>query len=307
MPLYNPELGLISTVQKYSTKDGPGIRNTVFMKGCPLGCLWCSNPELIRPQPDLLYNREKCVKCGTCIEVCPHQALSFNDAGYIHVDREKCTACGDCVQACPEGALEVVGKHITVEELAAELLKDKVFYQTSHGGVTFSGGDPLWQAGFVSRAAKKMKEEGIPIALDTAGDVSWCRFEEVLPYIDLVMYDIKAFDNELHRRLTGRENDLIMMNARMLAEREIPMHVRLGLVPGSNDSPEEVKARMKFITELSSVQQVDLLPYHRYGAGKYARLGLDYPLIDLPEYEEDKLAELEALVKSFGIKTTLGG
>ena len=307
MPLYNPALGFVSTVQKYSTKDGPGIRNTVFLKGCPLGCLWCSNPELIRPLPDLLYTQEKCVQCGTCIEICPHQALFFGADGFIQVDRLKCAGCGDCVAACPESALELVGKYMTVDELVTELLKDKVFYQTSHGGVTFSGGEPLWQAGFVARVAKRMKEEGIPTALDTAGDVSWCRFEEVLPYIDLVLYDIKAADHELHRQLTGRENDLIVMNAKLLAERNVPMHVRLVLVPGLNDSLDEIKARMDIVAELSSVQQVDLLPYHRYGVGKYARLGLDYPLADLPEYEEDQLDEIEALVKSYGIETTIGG
>ena len=307
MPLYNPALGLISTVQKYSTKDGPGIRNTVFMKGCPLGCLWCSNPELIRPLPDLLYAREKCEQCGTCIETCPHDALSFGADGFIEVDRLKCAACGDCVAVCPQSALELAGKYVTVDELVAELLKDKVFYQTSNGGVTFSGGEPLWQAGFVASVAKRMKEEGIPTALDTAGDVGWCRFEEVLPYIDLVLYDIKTADHELHRRLTGRENDIIVMNAKLLAERNVPMHVRLVLVPGLNDNPDEIKARMDIVAELSSVQQVDLLPYHRYGVGKYARLGLDYPLADLPEYEEEQLAEIEDLVKTYGIKTTIGG
>ena len=152
-----------------------------------------------------------------------------------------------------------------------------------------------------------MKEEGIHIALDTAGDVGWCRFDEVLPYIDLVLYDIKAADNDLHCRLTGRNNDFILVNAQLLAKKEIPMRVRLVIVPGLNDSEEELRARMEFVAELSTVEQVDLLPYHRYGAGKYARLGLDYPLMDLPEYSEEQLAEIEALVSSFGIKTTVGG
>ncbi len=307
MPLYDPDLGLISTVQKYSTKDGPGIRNTVFMKGCPLGCLWCSNPELIRPEPDLLYNREKCMQCGSCIQACPKEALAFGHDGFIEIDREKCDASGACVEDCPQTALELVGKNISVDDLTTELLKDRIFYKTSEGGVTFSGGEPLWQAGFVARVARNMKEEGIHTALDTAGDVGWCRFEEVLPFIDLVLYDIKAADNDLHRQLTGRDNDLILMNARMLANHDIPMHIRLVVVPGLNDNPKDLRARMEFIKELSSVQQIDLLPYHRFGEGKYDRLGLDYPLKNLPEYEEEPLAELEALVKSYGIKTTIGG
>ena len=141
MPLYDPELGLISTVQKYSTKDGPGIRATVFFKGCPLGCLWCSNPELIRPVPDLLYTYQKCVQCGTCVRVCPRAALRQDENGWIRVDRSHCDACGECVAVCTQGALELVGKLVSMTELAAELLKDRIFYQTSSGGVTFSGGE----------------------------------------------------------------------------------------------------------------------------------------------------------------------
>lgn len=308
MPLYNPDLGLISAVQKYSTKDGPGIRSTVFFKGCPLGCLWCSNPELIRPLPDLLYSREKCKQCGTCIEVCPQGALSFGEDGYILIDRVKCDGFGDCVEECPEGALELAGLFITVDEVVEDLLKDRVFYETSGGGVTFSGGEPLWQSGFVAQVAKRMKAEGIHTALDTAGDVTWCRFEEVLPFIDLVLYDIKLVDNDQHRQFTGRDNDLILANARLLAQHNVPMHIRLVMVPGINDNPQEIRARMGFVKELGdSVQQVDILLYHRYGAGKYPRLGLDYPLIDLPEYTDDHIDEIRSLVKDYGMKTTVGG
>jgi pyruvate formate lyase activating enzyme len=308
MPLYNPDLGLISAVQKYSTKDGPGIRSTVFFKGCPLGCLWCSNPELIRPQPDLLYSREKCARCGTCIQVCPQGALSFGDDGYILIDRVKCDGCGDCVEECPEGALELAGRFITVDEVVDDLLKDRVFYETSGGGVTFSGGEPLWQSGFVAQVAKRMKAEGIHTALDTAGDVTWCRFEEVLPFIDLVLYDIKLLDNDQHRRFTGRDNDLILANAQLLAHQNVPMHLRLVMVPGINDNPDEIRARMKFVKELGdSVKQVDILLYHRYGAGKYPRLGLDYPLVGLPEHTDEQVEEIRALVEGYGIKTTIGG
>jgi len=308
MPLYNPDLGLISAVQKYSTKDGPGIRSTVFFKGCPLGCLWCSNPELIRPLPDLLYSREKCARCGTCIQVCPQGALSFGEDGYILIDRVKCDGCGDCVEECPEGALELAGTFMTVDEVVEDLLKDRVFYETSGGGVTFSGGEPLWQSGFVAQVAKRMKTEGIHTALDTAGDVGWCRFEEVLPYIDLLLYDIKLFDNDQHRLFTGRDNDLILANAQLLAQQNVPMHIRLVMVPGINDSTDEIRARMEFVKELGDcVKQVDILPYHRYGAGKYPRLGLDYPLMDLPEHTDLQVEEIRSLVESYGIKTTVGG
>ena len=307
MPIYNPDIGLISHVQKYSTKDGPGIRNTVFFKGCSLSCLWCSNPELIRPHPELLYTHSKCVSCGVCIDACPNGALSFDSENLIIIDREQCAACGEYVVVCPEGALELIGKEITVIELVAELLKDEVFYQTSGGGVTFSGGEPLYQAGFVYQVAEQLKGVGIHTALDTAGDVPWCRFEEVLDVIDLVLYDIKITDRALHQQLTGRDNDLILANARLLAKSGVPIHIRLVIIPGVNDGMDDLKARMEFITELPAVKQVDLLPYHRYGVGKYARLGLDYPLGDLLEHSDEQIEELRSRVAAYGIPVTIGG
>jgi pyruvate formate lyase activating enzyme len=307
MPLYNPDRGLISAIQKYSTKDGPGIRSTVFLKGCPLGCLWCSNPELIRPAPDLLYARERCARCGSCLAACPRGALSLDADGFILVERGACDGCGACVPACPEGALELAGRYIGVNELAEDLLRDRVFYQTSGGGVTFSGGEPLWQSGFVARSAALLKEEGVHTALDTAGHVTWCRFEEVLPHIDLVLFDLKLADSVRHRLYTGQDNDLILANLQLLARRGMALHVRLVMAPGLNDSAEEIRARMEIISALGSVRQVDILPYHRYGQGKYARLGLDYPLEGLPEYTDEQVDAMRALVESYGIPTALGG
>ncbi len=307
MPLYNPDLGLISTVQKYSTKDGPGIRSTVFFKGCPLGCLWCSNPELIRSQPDLLYTREKCERCGTCTEVCPKKALAFNEDGYISVIRDLCDGCGDCVETCPNSALELIGKLVSVDELSKELLKDRVFYQTSSGGVTFSGGEPLWQSGFVAQVARCMKAEGIHTALDTAGDVGWCHFEEVLDSIDLVLFDVKFASRELHRQFTGRENDLISANLQLLSKLKVPLHIRLVMIPGINDTESEIRARMEIVKSLKSVEQVDILPYHRYGAGKYARLELEYPLMEMEEYQPDRIAEISSLISNYGFRITIGG
>ena len=307
MSLFNPDIGLISHVQKYSVKDGPGIRDTVFFKGCSLGCLWCSNPELIRPLPELLYTRSKCVSCGICIDACPHGALSSDSDNFVIIEREKCATCGECVAVCPEGALDLVGKEITVHELVTELIKDEVFYQTSGGGVTFSGGEPLYQAGFVYQVAEQLKRAGIHTALDTAGDVPWSRFEEALDVIDLVLYDIKTADRALHKRLTGRDNDLILANARLLAKRDVPLHIRLVIVPGVNDGMDDLRARMEFITKLATVKQVDLLPYHCYGVGKYARLALDYPLGDLLEYSDEQIEELRSSIAAYGIPINIGG
>jgi len=161
MPSENSDIGLISRIQKYSTKDGPGNRNTVFLKGCTLDCQWCSNPELIHPHPELLYTSSNCISCGLCIDTCPHEALSYDDDELIIVDREKCAGSGECVEVCPSDALELVGKEITVHDLVAELMKDAVFYQTSGGGVTFSGGEPLCQPGFVRRVAEELKKQGV--------------------------------------------------------------------------------------------------------------------------------------------------
>jgi len=299
---------LISLIQRYSIKDGPGIRSTVFLKGCPLGCLWCSNPELIRAAAERLYAREKCARCGTCLAVCQRGALSADSDGFIIVERTACDGCGECVLACPQGALELVGRLVGVDEAVEELLKDRVFYQTSGGGVTFSGGEPLWQSGFVTRIARRLQAEGIHTALDTAGDVPWCHFEEALPFIDLVLYDIKLMDKRRHRLYTGRDNDLILMNAQALARQGVPMHMRLVMVPGLNDSAADIRARVDFIRELGdSVRQVDVLPYHRYGQGKYARLGLDYPLADLPEYSAEQVEEIRARVAACGLPATIGG
>ncbi len=303
MPLYNPDLGLISEIRICFTGDDSGIRSTVLFKGCPLGCLWCPNPELIRSHPDLLISHDRCTRCGICIEVCSQAALSLGEDGYPFVDREKCDGCGQCVQACPENALEQAGRYMTVDEVVEDLLKDRACYETS-GGVTFSGGEPLWQSGFVAQVARRMKVEGIHTVLDTTGDVTWCRFEEVLPFIDRMLYDIKLVENDRHRCLTGRGNDLIMANARLLAQQGIPMHIRLVMVPGINDSPADISARMDFIKELGdSVQQIEILPYTRNGVDKYDRLGLYYPLMDLQGYTDRQIRDIKVLVGGYGFKT----
>lgn len=307
MPFDNPDIGLISRIQKYSTKDGPGNRNTVFLKGCTLRCQWCSNPELIHPRPELLYTSSNCISCGLCIDVCPHEALSYDDDDLIIVDREKCVGSGECVEVCPSEALELVGKEITVRDLVAELMKDGVFYQTSGGGVTFSGGEPLCQPGFVRQVAEELSKQGVHTALDTAGDIPWNQFEEVLDVIDLVLYDIKTVDRDLHKQLTGRDNDLIIENARKLSKKNIPMHMRLVVVPGLNDSLEDLTERMEFITSLENVEQVDLLPYHRYGVGKYAQLGMDYQLRDVEEYSDEQIETFRSHIAPYGIPVTVGG
>jgi pyruvate formate lyase activating enzyme len=227
--------------------------------------------------------------------------------GALVFDRSLCDACGECVKHCPEGAQEIVGLEMAPEEVTAEVLSDKVFYQVSGGGVTFSGGEPLLQYEFVREVARELKEKNIHVAVDTAGNVPWGSFEEVLPYSDLFLYDIKFFSASEHERYTGVDNRLILENARKLAEHGISMIVRLVVIPGINDSPGEFQARLDFVRSLKVVEQIDLLPYHKLGVAKYARLGKGYVHGELEIPDEACMETLRRLVSDQGFKVTVGG
>lgn len=298
--------GIISKVQKYSTKDGPGIRTTVFFKGCPLHCLWCANPELISPRPEILFDRSKCMLCGTCTMACPEHAI-VQEQGKIHIKKDVCSGCGKCAQVCPMGVHELIGRYVSVEELVEELIKDKVFYEVSGGGVTFSGGEPALQHKFLKQMAVELKKKKIHIALDTSGSVSWDWLEEILNFIDLVLYDIKAMDEETHKKCTGADNRLILENAVKISELKIPMIVRFVMVPDYNDSEKDVKARLEFVKNLRSVQKIDILPYHRLGVAKYERLGIDYVLNDVKPPSEEHINQLKSFIESYGYKAAIGG
>lgn len=298
--------GLISRIQKYSTKDGPGIRTTVFFKGCPLHCLWCSNPELISLEQEILSDPKKCVLCGSCIKACPQNAILQKD-GKTYIKRDICSKCGICEKICPKGVYELIGTYITQEDLLKELIKDEVFYNVSGGGVTFSGGEPVLQYKFLKKVAEGLKEHKIHVALETAGYVPWGCFEEILSLIDLVLYDIKTTDKVKHEKLTGGNVDIILKNALKMSELNIPMIIRLVLIPGYNDSREDVIERLNFIRKLNSVKRVDILPYHRLGAAKYNMLGQKYLLKDLKEPEEQFVDEIKSMIESFGYKVSIGG
>ncbi|MBU1746877.1 MAG: glycyl-radical enzyme activating protein, partial [Chloroflexi bacterium] len=197
--------GTTFNVQRFSTEDGPGIRTTVFFKGCPLRCVWCHNPEGLSPRPELVWYDTRCIGAHDCLAACPERALELTSQG-MRIDRARCTVCGDCSRACPAGALELVGREWTLADLLTEIEKDAVFYETSGGGVTFSGGEPLLQADFVLALARRCREAGHHVALDTCGIVPWARYEAVLPWVNLVLYDLKLFDGERHRASTGADN-----------------------------------------------------------------------------------------------------
>ena len=298
MPLYDPNLGLITGIQRSTNNRAAGTQCSVYFKGCPFGCLWCTHPESIRPIPDLLFFSEKCNRCGACLDVCPQNALLLGEDGSLQVDRSKCNTCAECVAACPQHALEISSRYVTVDELVAELKRALNGRQSACDCVIFNGGEPLWQAGFTAQVAQKIKEQGLRTVLETSGEAGWCRFEEVLPYIDQVVYEIKAADYSLHCQLTGRGNDLVLANAHLLAERGIPMHIRLPFVPGLNDNPQEIRERIRIVSELKSVQQIILTPYRQTEIANYSQLGLEPPLENTIGYDQERIKLIRETIKN---------
>ncbi|MFW5741167.1 MAG: glycyl-radical enzyme activating protein [Myxococcota bacterium] len=270
--------GLVFNIQKFSTEDGPGIRTTVFFKTCTMRCVWCHNPEALRASPELVWHEPRCMRDRACLEACPRGAVLLR-GDVIDIDRETCEACGTCCEVCPTGALEVIGNSTTADALLEEVRKDRVFYDASGGGVTLSGGEPLSQPGVVTSFAARCKLDGIHVALDTCGHVPWERFEQVSPFTDLVLFDLKIFDPARHREATGVDNAQLLDNARALSARGVPMWIRTPLVPGLTSDDENLRAIGTFIRDhLPSVQRWELLAYTNLGLPKYRRLGIPYRL-----------------------------
>jgi pyruvate formate lyase activating enzyme len=292
--------GVTFNVQRFSTEDGPGIRTTVFMKGCPLRCKWCHNPEGLSPQPELVWYDVRCVGARECLTVCPDDALELTPEG-MRLDRERCTVCGLCEEACPAGALEVIGREWTVEALYAEVAKDRAFYETSGGGVTVSGGEPVMQAEFVEAFLRLCREGGIHTAVDTCGHADWGIYQRLLPFVDLVLYDLKIMDRERHREATGVYPDRILENAKRIAQKGIPMWVRTPIVPGYTDDEDNIARLAAYIRdELSTVERWDLLAYTNLGQPKYCRLSRPYALADAELPTRAKMERLHTVALGGG-------
>jgi pyruvate formate lyase activating enzyme len=284
--------GLIFNLQRFSTEDGPGIRTTVFLKGCPLHCPWCHNPEGMRPGPDLMWYDVRCIGARDCLDACPEKALHLTSTG-MEIDRERCTLCGLCEKACPAGAFEMIGRSTTPEDLMSKLLKDRVFYETSGGGITFSGGEPMMQTDFLSQILPLCKGAGIHVALDTSGAVSWECFEKVLPWVDLVLFDLKIMNQENHKRVTGISNTIPLENARRISSQGIALWIRTPVIPGYTDDAENIRAIGGFIREaLPAVRRWDLLAYTNLGRPKYRRLDRPYRLEKTPLLAQDEMETL---------------
>jgi pyruvate formate lyase activating enzyme len=296
--------GLVFNIQKYSIHDGPGIRTTVFLKGCPLRCLWCSNPESQNVYPEVVHRDSLCTKCGQCVDVCQEKAISVTDKG-VAIDRKLCTNCGDCVAVCAPGALKMFGDEMTAGEVFREVAKDADFYRNSGGGVTASGGEPLLQPAFVSALFELCRGSGIHTCLETTAAVSARALKQVLPYTSLVLYDIKCFDPEVHRKWVKKTNVKIIENFRLVASMGVPMIVRVPLINGVNNSEKELKAIANLVSSNLKEPQAEILPYHRYGIGKYPMLDRQYQLPDMVAPADLELQKAKYIFESYGIDTRI--
>jgi pyruvate formate lyase activating enzyme len=294
------EEGVIFNIQRFSVQDGPGIRTTVFFKGCPLRCPWCSNPESQRPYLEVAHRDTLCDQCGRCVEACDLKAISLADKG-VRIDREICNNCGKCVSVCSPHALRVLGQVLSVEDVFHEIERDELYYRNSKGGVTASGGEPLSQSHFVSALFKRCQEAGIHTTLDTCGYATRPVLERVLEYTDLVLYDLKLVDPVIHRKVTKKPNQSILRNVRYIVEREIPIIIRVAVIPGFTGTAENIRAVASFVEELDGDISVNLLPYHRFGTGKYKMLDRKYELSRLKAPSEEELRTIVDIFQSFAL------
>ncbi|HSH35477.1 glycyl-radical enzyme activating protein [Schnuerera sp.] len=298
--------GKIFNIQKYSIHDGPGIRNTVFMMGCPLRCWWCHNPESQSIKERLMIFPNRCIGCMACIDACTQGAIREVN-GIVVTDKSKCTNCGDCTLVCYSEARQMTGKTMTVEEVANEVLKDRHFFEESGGGVTFSGGEPLFQVDFLTELLKEMKDNNIHTTVDTSGFTTRKNLEQISKYVDLFLYDLKHMDGIKHEKYTGVDNKLILENLKYLHDLNKDIIIRIPIIPGINNQEKSLKAFRDFIKTLPNIGRIDLLPYHKIGEEKYNRLGIKYKMLDVEEPNEDEMDFALKIMESTRKKVQIGG
>lgn len=277
--------GMIFNIQRFSIYDGPGARTTVFFKGCNLNCKWCHNPESISAKPMLEFFPDKCIGCGKCFNVCPQQVHGISESGEHFIDRSKCIACMKCVDTCYAEALVTVGEQKTSDQIVRSLMLEKTYYEQSGGGVTFSGGECMQQIDFLADILKELHAQGIHTAVDTAGNQPWERFERILEDTDLFLYDLKAADSDVHKKLTGVPNERIIENLKKLSALGKHIWIRIPYIPGRNSG--EIDGMIRILKEIP-VEKIEIMPFHRLGEGKYKALGLEDigPISVVPKDEE---------------------
>jgi pyruvate formate lyase activating enzyme len=310
--------GTIFDIKKYSINDGPGIRTTVFFCGCPLSCLWCHNPESISLVPELLYREGRCLMCGACVETCPEEAISMEsnifrrltDEGRetlesVVTDRAICTRCEICISACYSGARQFSGHEVTVTEVMAQVKREIPFYDESGGGVTFSGGEPLMQPGFLSALLRACREQEIHTVVDTSGFANWSVFEQIRRDVDLFLYDLKHMDSMRHREVTGVPNEPILSNLRALSEHGHRILVRIPLIPGINDDEQNLCQSGVFLASLPKLEGVELMGYHNIAQAKYEALSRQYKLADTKPPTEGAMLQAAELLRSHNLQVSV--
>lgn len=303
-----PELkGKLFNIQPYSIHDGPGIRTTFFLKGCPLSCKWCQNPESQSCKKQLLMTKNFCIGCGECQKNCSLGAVQIKN-GIAVTDRRICNACGDCISCCPKEGRKICGAEYTVEELMKYALSDKIFYDGSNGGVTVSGGEVLSQSEFAAAFLEKCQEAGIHTAVDTSGFAPWEKAKMVFEHANLVLYDLKHMDSNRHKILTGVPNEQILENLKRLCELDAEIYIRIPIIPGMNDSKENIRATAEFVkTELTKECKSFLLPYHYMGESKLDSLEKTDGYLNLDPPSDKKMEQLKQIFDEMGLKCQIGG
>ncbi len=302
--------GLITGIQRFSIHDGPGIRTVVFFKGCPLNCPWCSNPETRSTEKEMMYLKSKCILCGMCIENCEFSAISpvngETEERGIAVDRALCRKCFRCISLCPAEALRAAGAEMEVSEVMDEILKDEAFYRKSGGGVTFSGGEPFMQSEFLKALAKKCQKSGISTAIETSAFAEWEDIKNILPFIDMMLCDMKIFDEDKHCEIIGADNSCIKDNIARMSKAGKEVIVRIPVVPGFTEDEENIMSIGDFALS-SGIKNIHLLPYHNYGAGKYRQLGRNYRLSGIKPLDKNELTSIKEKLEATGLIVQIGG
>jgi pyruvate formate lyase activating enzyme len=297
--------GIITDVQRFSVHDGPGIRTLIFLKGCPLFCPWCCNPETQAKTPEIAFFDFKCIQCDNCVKVCSESAIL--KSGSQRIDRAKCTLCGACVQECPSGALKIRGELMSVEEVYEIIEKDRIFYEKSGGGVTFSGGEPLVQHEFLREMLEMSKNNGLHTAVETSGFADRPIFEKVMGKVDLFLYDLKIMDNGKHREIVGTGNEPVVENLQKLAGSGKNVIVRIPVVPGFTMNGNNMTEIFAFVASLKEINTVHLLPYHKYGKSKYRFIGRNCELENTEAPDGEEMAKIAESAQSYGLKCIIGG